>query len=54
VIPTSVFGGDKLANLIGRPVIDLQGSHLNVWSTVLGVSYTQYEASLTLKLGWRF
>ena len=26
----------------------------NVWSTVPGVSYGQWEASATLKLGWRF
>ena len=54
VVPASVFGGDRFANLLGRPAIDLQGSHLSVWSTVPGVSYGQWEASATLKLGWRF
>ena len=54
VIPASIFGSERLANLLGRPAIDLQGDHLTVWSTVPGVSYGQWEASATLKLGWRF
>ena len=54
VIPASLFGSDSFANLLGRPAIDLQGSHLKVWSTVPGVSYNQWEASATLKMGWRF
>jgi hypothetical protein len=54
VIPASIFGSERLANLLGRPAIDLQGSHLTVWSTVPGVSYGQWEASATLKMGWRF
>ena len=54
VIPASFFGSERVANLVGRPAVDLQGSHLNVWSTVPGVSYGQWEASATLKLGWRF
>ncbi len=54
VIPASLFGGDHTADLLGRPAIDLQGSHLSVWSTVPGVSYGQWEASATLKVGWRF
>jgi hypothetical protein len=54
IIPASVFGNEQLANLLGRPAVDLQGSHLKVWSTVPGVSFNQWEASATLKLGWRF
>jgi hypothetical protein len=54
IIPESLFGSDSLANLLGRPAIDLQGSHLKVWSTVPGVSFNQWEASATLKMGWRF
>lgn len=54
IVPASLFGGEQLANLLGRPAIDLQGSHLNVWSTVPGVTYNQWEASATLKVGWRF
>ena len=54
VVPASLVGGDHFANLLGRPSIDLQGSHLNVWSTAPGVSYAQWEASATLKVGWRF
>jgi hypothetical protein len=54
VIPATLFDSDALANLLGRPAIDLQGSHLKVWSTVPGVSFGQWEASATLKVGWRF
>lgn len=54
VIPASLIGGDHFADLLGRPAIDLQGSHLNVWSTVPGVSFGQWEASATLKVGWQF
>ncbi len=54
VIPASFFGSESFANLLGRPAIDLQGSHLKVWSTVPGVSFGQWEASATLKVGWRF
>ena len=54
IIPASLFGSEEFANLLGRPAIDLQGSHLKVWSTVPGVSFNQWEASATLKVGWRF
>ena len=52
VIPIPVVGTESVANRLGRPVIDLQGSHLRVWSTVPGVSFNQWEASVTLKVGW--
>jgi hypothetical protein len=54
IIPAYLFGNEQFANLLGRPAIDLQGSHLKVWSTVPGVSFNQWEASATLKVGWRF
>ncbi|HEX9169369.1 MAG TPA: hypothetical protein VF886_10675 [Roseiarcus sp.] len=54
IIPASLFGSEQFANLLGLPAIDLQGSHLKVWSTVPGVSFNQWEASATLKVGWRF
>ncbi len=54
IIPISLFGSDRFADLFGRPAIDLQGSHQDVWSTVPGGSYRQWEASATIKLGWRF
>ena len=54
VMPASLFGSDETARLLGAPAIDLQVSHLNVWSTVPGVSFNQWGASGTLKLGWRF
>jgi len=49
-----LFGGDEVARLLGGRAIDLQGSHLKVWSTAPGVSFNQWEASATLKVGWRF
>jgi hypothetical protein len=30
----------------GRPALDLQASHLKVWSTVPGVSFNQWEAAV--------
>jgi hypothetical protein len=54
IIPASLFGSEQFADLLGRPSIDLQGSHLKVWSTVPNVSFNQWEASATLKVGWRF
>ena len=44
----------RLADLFVRPAIDAQGSHLKVSSTVPNVSFNQWEASATLKMGWRF
>jgi hypothetical protein len=54
IIPASLFASENVANTLGRPAIDLQGSRLEVWSTVPGVSFNQWEASATLKVGWRF
>ena len=54
VVPTSFLGGDKMANILGRPALDFQGSYLKVWSSVPGVSFGQWEAQAALKLGWRF
>jgi hypothetical protein len=54
IIPAELFGSGNMAKLLGRPTIDVQGSHLNVWSTVPGVSFNQWEASATIKVGWRF
>ncbi len=54
IIPASLFGSESVAKMLGRPAIDLQGSNLKVWSTVPGVSFNQFEASATLKAGWRF
>jgi hypothetical protein len=54
VVPAAVFGGEANAKLFGRPALDLQGSHLYVWSTSPGVSYGQWDLRAALKLGWRF
>ena len=54
VIPASLFGGGNRADLLGRPAVDFQVSHLKVWSSVLGAGFYQWEASAALKMGWRF
>jgi hypothetical protein len=54
VVPAAVFGGENNARMFGRPALDLQGSHLTVWSTAPGVSYGQWDLRAALKLGWRF
>jgi len=53
-IPASLLGGENFAKVLGRPALDFQGSYLKVWSTVPGVSFNQWEASATIKTGWRF
>jgi hypothetical protein len=54
VIPPSFLGGDKIARFLGRPALDMQGSHLKVWSTVPGATFNQWEARAAIKMGWRF
>jgi hypothetical protein len=54
VIPTSFLGGEKIANILGRPSLDFQSSYLKVWSNAPGVSFNQWTASATIKMGWRF
>ena len=42
IIPASLcFGSDRLPDLLGRPAIDLQGSHLKVSSPALNVGFDQ-------------
>jgi hypothetical protein len=53
VIPESLFGGEKIANAFGRPALDFQGSYLKAWSNAPGLSFGQFRASVTLKMGWR-
>jgi len=54
IIPASLFGSENVTKMLGRPATDLQGRRLEVWSTVQGVSFNQWEASATLKVAWRF
>jgi hypothetical protein len=53
-IPASFFGGEDMARLLGRPALDFQGSYLKASSSVPGASLNQWEASATVKVGWRF
>lgn len=54
VIPASVFGSDRVANMLGRPALDFQGSYQRVWSNSPGAGFDQWTASATIKFGWRF
>jgi len=54
LIPAQFLGGETVAKILGRPALDLQGSHLYVWSTVPGVSFGQWEARAAIRMGWRF
>ncbi len=54
VIPTSLFGGEVIARMLGRPALDFQGSYLMAWSNAPGAGFNQWTASATLKMGWRF
>jgi hypothetical protein len=54
VIPTSLFGSETTANMLGRPALDFQGSYTKFWSNSPGGGFDQWTASVTLKMGWRF
>ncbi len=54
VIPASFFGNERLTGMLGRHALDLQGPYLQVWSNAPGASFRQWEASATIKTGWRF
>ena len=54
VIPSFLFGSERMANTLGRPALDFQASYLKVWSSLAGASFNQWTASATLKVGWRF
>ena len=54
VIPSFLFGSERMANALGRPALDFQASYLKVWSSFAGGSFNQWAASATLKMGWRF
>ena len=54
ILPAWLFSEQRLARFIGRPAIDFQLSRQIVSSTASSASFTQWEASATLKAGWRF
>jgi len=54
VIPSFLFGSERMANAVGRPTLDFQASYLKVWSSFAGATFNQWTASATLKMGWRF
>ena len=54
ILPAWLFSEQRLARFVGRPAIDLQISRQVVSSTSPSASYAEWEASATLKAGWRF
>lgn len=54
LIPVAFLGGERIAKILGRPALDVQGSYLRVWSTVPGVTFGQWEAQAAIRMGWRF
>jgi len=54
LIPAQFLGGERMATILGRPALDVQGSYLKVWSTVPGVTFGQWEAQAAIRMGWRF
>ena len=53
-IPAAFLGGDKIATMLGRPALDFQASELRVWSTFPEVSFNQFDAAVSIRVGWRF
>jgi hypothetical protein len=53
-IPASFFGGERLANILGRPTLDFQTSYLRNWSNAPGASFNQWDGAVAIKTGWRF
>jgi hypothetical protein len=54
VFPASIFDSEKVANMLGRPALDIQGSYQRVWSNSTGAGFDQWTGSATIKMGWRF
>jgi hypothetical protein len=54
VFPASIFGGERVANMLGRQALDFQGSYQKVSSNSPGAGFDQWTASATIKMGWRF
>ena len=54
VFPASIFGSERVANMLGRPALDFQGSYQSVSSNSPGAGFDQWTASATIKMGWRF
>ncbi len=54
VIPAAIFGGDRTAKIFGRPALDFQLSYLKLSSNATGVSFDEWNAGVTLKMGWQF
>ena len=54
VLPSSWFGSERNAALIGRPALDFQVAYERNWSPLATFNYDQWTAGGALKFGWRF
>lgn len=54
VLPSSWFGSERNAALIGRPALDFQVAYEKNWSPLATFNYDQWTAGGALKFGWRF
>jgi hypothetical protein len=54
VLPSTWFGSDRAAALLGRPALDFQVAYERNWSNVPAFDYSAWYVGIALKLGWRF
>ena len=54
VLPSSWFGSERTATLLGRPALDFQMAYERNWSNVPIFDFSAWHVGAALKLGWRF
>lgn len=54
VIPSEWLGGERVAEILGRPTFSVQGSYLKAWSNVPGGGFAQWKGVSALRFGWTF
>jgi hypothetical protein len=54
VIPANWLGGADAAQWLGNPAIDFLAGLERNWSNISGREYSQWQAGLVFKTGWRF
>jgi len=53
-IPSSFFGGDKVATMLGTTALDFKASYFEVWSTFHNLNFNQLDCAGAIRVGWRF
>ncbi|MFO1115957.1 MAG: hypothetical protein U1E28_09765 [Beijerinckiaceae bacterium] len=54
VIPSEWLGGERIAEILGHPTLNLQGSYLKAWSNVPDGGFAQWKGVSALRFGWTF